>query len=68
MLTLSNEEVQVPFEIVHRKVFTPTLNPVTPDVAEDGLIIVAEPDITVHTPVPTTGLFPATVALVSQTA
>src|ERR1035437_9966686 len=33
--------------------------PVTPDVGEDGVVIVPVPLTKVHTPVPTTGAFPA---------
>lgn len=62
------EEGQVPLEIVHRKVLTPTLRFVTPEVGEVGFVTVALPVMTVHTPVPTTGLFPASVATVSHTA
>ena len=57
----SVEGAQVPFEIVHRKVFTPIVKPVTPEVGEVGVVIVALPEITVHIPVPTSGLFPASV-------
>ena len=37
-------------------------NPVTVDVAEAGLVILAEPLIKVHTPVPEVGTFPANAA------
>ena len=67
IVTSSKEDEQVPFEIVQRKVFTPTLNPVTPDVGEVGAVIVPPPAITVHAPVPTAGVFPASVAVVAQT-
>lgn len=63
----SVEEAHIPFEMVHRNVFTPTLNPVTPDVGEDGVVTVAAPVITVHIPVPTSGVFAASVAVVAQT-
>jgi hypothetical protein len=59
---------QTPFVIVHLKVLTPTLNPVTPDVGEVGVVTVAEPAITVQAPVPKEGVFPANVAVVPQTA
>jgi hypothetical protein len=64
----SVEEVQTPFEIVHRNVFTPTLNAVTPDVGEPGVVIVAVPAMTVQIPVPASGVFPPSVAVVEQTA
>lgn len=63
--TLSVEE-QVPFVILHRKVaVVPTTSPVTPDVGEEGVVMVAEPEITVHVPVPTAGVFPANVVVVT---
>lgn len=45
----------------------PTLNPVTPVVAELGLVTEDVPDKTVHTPVPTAGVFPFKVAVVAHT-
>ena len=53
--------------IVHTKLFAPTLNPVTPDVGSEGVVTVADPAITVHTPDPTEGVFPASVVVVAQT-
>ena len=38
-----------------------------PDVGEVGVVIVPAPLIKVHKPVPTTGVFPASVAVVPQT-
>jgi hypothetical protein len=66
IVTSSVEGVHVPFEIVHRKVFTPAFKPVTPEVGDKGFVIVAVPAITVHAPVPTTGVLDASVAIVSQ--
>ena len=63
----SNESAHVPFEIVHTNVFVPTLNAVIPEVGDVGVVGVAEPTTTVHNPVPTTGVFPASVAVVVQT-
>jgi hypothetical protein len=62
----SVEEIHVPFEIVHRNVFTPTLNPVTAEAGEAGIVTVPVPVITVHAPVPITGVFAARVAVVVQ--
>ena len=62
------EGTQTPFVIVHRNVLTPTLNPVTPDVGEVGVVTVAEPAMTVQAPVPKEGAFPASVAVGPQTA
>ena len=67
MITSSIDGEQVPLEMVHRKVLTPTLNPVTPDDGDDGVVTTPLPVITVHAPVPTAGLFPARVAEVAQT-
>ena len=49
IITSSIEGVQTPFEIVQRNVFTPTLNPVTPEVGEVGVVMIALPVITVQT-------------------
>ena len=58
--------VHTPLEMVHRNVFTPKLNPVTPDVGDVGVVTTPEPAITVHAPVPTVGVFPASVAVATQ--
>ena len=57
----------VPLVVVHRNVLIPTLNPVTPEVGEAGMVTVALPATTVQTPVPTIGAFPLRVAVVTQT-
>ena len=54
---------QVPFVIVHTKVFTPVVNPVTPDVGELGVVTVAVPAVTVHIPIPTVGALAASAAV-----
>ena len=51
--------------MVHWKVFVPTLNPVTVDVADVGVVIVPLPAMSVHIPVPVVGVFPAKVELVT---
>ena len=56
--------VQLPLLIVQRNVAVPAVKPVTPDVAEDGVVIVAVPLTTLQLPVPTDGTFPANVAIV----
>jgi hypothetical protein len=53
--------------MVHWNVFAPTLKPVTVEVGEVGDVTVAEPVITVHTPVPVVAALPASVAVVAQT-
>ena len=54
---------QVPFVIVHTNVFTPVVNPVTPDVGLVGVVTTPVPAVTVHAPVPTVGVFAAKVAV-----
>ena len=55
--------VQVPLLIVHVKVFTPVLKPVTPLVGLVGVVTTPVPAVTVHAPVPTTGVLAAKVAV-----
>ena len=55
--------VQVPLLIVHTNVFTPVVNPVTPDVGFVDVVTVAVPAVTVQAPVPTVGVFAAKVAV-----
>ena len=63
--TSSVEEVQAPLDMVQRKVAAePTVNPVTPEVGEEAVVIVAVPDTTDQVPVPLVGVFPAKVAVV----
>lgn len=66
MVNVSVELGQTPFEIVQTNVFTPTLIPLTVDVGELGVVTTPEPLITVHNPVPTAGVFPASIVLVAQ--
>ena len=62
--TTSSVEVQAPLVIVHLNVaLVPTGTPVTPEVLEVGLEIVAVPLTTVHEPVPVVGLLAAIVKL-----
>lgn len=65
--TSSCEDAHPTLEIVHLKVFTPLLNPVTPEFGLLGLLTVAPPAITVHVPVPEEGVLPANVAVVAHT-
>lgn len=62
MVTWSDEDGQVPFEIVHWKTFAPIDKPVTPEELEDGEVTVPVPEIVVHTPLPVAGAFPPNVA------
>ena len=60
--TTVSADVQVPLVIVQRKVAgVPANTPVTPEVAEEGEVIVAVPLITLQLPVPTLGALPASV-------
>ena len=54
---------QVPLVIVQTNVFTPVVNPVTPDVGLVGVVTTPVPAVTVHAPVPTVGALAAKVAV-----
>ena len=58
--------VHVPFVMFHTNVFTPVVNPVTPEFGSSGSVTVAVPAVTVHVPVPITGVFAANVAVGEQ--
>ena len=58
--------VQVPLLIVHTKVFTPVVKPVTPLVGLVGVVTAPVPAVTVQSPVPTVGVFAAKVAVELQ--
>ena len=66
IVTVSLESGHTPLLIVHTKVLAPTVNPVTPEVGELGIVTVALPAITVHVPDPTDGVLPARVAVVAH--
>jgi hypothetical protein len=65
--TVSLDTGQVPLIIIHSNRFVPTDRSVTPDVGDAGVVTVADPAITVHSPVPTVGVFPAKSVVVAQT-
>src|SRR5665213_2371246 len=44
--------LQIPLEVVHSKIFVPTLNPLTEEFAVVGFAIVPVPATSVHIPVP----------------
>ena len=62
IITVSRDTGQVPLLILHLNLFGPTLKPVTVDAGLFGEVIVPEPDINDHVPIPTSGAFPAKVA------
>ena len=62
--TSSVEAVHGELAIVQRSVAVPGIaKPVTPDVGEFGLVMVAVPETTVQVPVPVVGVLPAKVTL-----
>ena len=66
MMTSSVDGTQEPLVIVQRKVAeVPITNPVTPEVGLDGVVTVTIPETTDQAPVPTAGVFPAKVAVVT---
>ncbi len=68
-MIVTDEEDAVHGELVmvHSKTFAPTPKPVTPDVGDDGVVMVPAPLTKVHAPVPTVAVLPASVAVVPQT-
>jgi hypothetical protein len=66
MVTSSLEAGQAVLLIVHLKTFVPSDNPLTPDAGLAGAVTVPVPEITVHAPVPISGVFPASVAVEAQ--
>jgi hypothetical protein len=67
MFTVSLVVVQTPLLIIHSNEFSPTLSPVTPEAGSPGVVTDAPPAIVVHVPVPTAGVFPASVVVAEQT-
>lgn len=69
IVTVDDEAVQGELDIVHCSTAVPgTAKPVTPEVGELGLVMVAVPENTVHVPVPTTGVLPPKVAVLTPHA
>ena len=66
MLMVSVLAAQVPFVMVHTKVFTPVVKPVTPLLGLLVLVTTPVPAITVQAPVPTVGVLAAKVAVGAQ--
>ncbi len=67
IVTSSKLAAQGALAIVHRKVFAPIPKPVKPDVGLFGEVIVPEPLISVHVPIPTVALLLARDAVATQT-
>ena len=61
MFTVSLDVAHTPLLIIHSNKLDPTLRPVTPDVELEGEVTEAPPAMTVHVPVPTVGVLPASV-------
>ena len=66
MLMVSVLAAQVPFVIVHTKVFTPVVKPVTPLFGSFAVVTTPVPAITVQAPVPMVGVLAAKVAVGAQ--
>jgi hypothetical protein len=62
----SKDSVQVPMEIVQRKILFPIESPESPDVGEVALSKIAVPEITNQSPVPMVGELAESVATVEQ--
>lgn len=67
MVTSLVEAAQGAFPMVQRNTLAPVPSPVTVDAGLEGLVTVPAPLILVHVPVPATGVFPASVAVVPHT-
>src|ERR1051325_3976428 len=65
--TVSLDEGQLALVIVQTNALAPTESPVTPEVGSPGVVTLALPVITVHTPVPTDAVLPARAVFVEQT-
>lgn len=66
IVTSSVELAQAPFAMVHLRVAeAPTTSPVTAELAEEGVVIVAVPETTDQVPTPEEGAFPSRVVLVT---
>ena len=67
VIMISSVEVgQEPPEIVHLSVVEPKPIAVSPELGEEGVVIVAVPEILVHVPVPVVATLPASVVVVAQ--
>ena len=62
----SVEGLHAPLVMVHLKVLVPLARPVTPEEGEEGVVMVAAPEIKVQIPVPVVGVLPARVEAAAQ--
>ena len=67
MVTSSDVAAQGALVMVQRNTLVPTANPVMPEFAALGEVIVAVPETNVHDPVPAVGVLPARVAVAAHT-
>jgi hypothetical protein len=67
IVTVDVEGVHGGLLMVQVNTFAPTPKPVTPEVGDEGVVIVPVPLVSVQVPVPTVGVFPANVAVLPQT-
>ena len=66
MVTSSVDDGQDPLLMVHLNVAdAPIVNPVTAELADAGVVIVAVPDTTLQAPVPAAGVLPARFVVVT---
>jgi hypothetical protein len=63
IVAVANEFTQLPLEITHFKIVVPGVNPVTAVVGVFGEAITPLPEIILHVPTPTNGVFPNKVVL-----
>ena len=54
------------FEMVHSKIFVPNPKPVTEVVGESEFVMVPLPEINVHTPIPTVGVFAVIIVVLDE--
>lgn len=66
IVTTSDDDGHGELSIVQRNTLAPNPSPVTPDVGEEGVVIVPLPLTNVQVPVPTVGTFPAKVVLLVE--
>ncbi len=64
--TVEVDGEQTPLLIVHWSTLEPNPTEVNPLLAKVGVVIVTEPDTKLQLPVPTAGIFPASVAVTEQ--